>query len=275
MARKWEKSDLISYLYGEIDQSTKVEMEKAFKEDPDLRKEFEAIKDTSDILGKLEDKEVIPPHYLLETENSFSARLQPYKKYLAVAASILIFFLVGYISGVSIAVSDSQLILGWGESDTKEELLTREQMDQLINEKVQELQANASIELDEKLNEFRAEMDVKMVDFREESNQEIIKLVSNEANSQMEQLNLLANNLKQQNLQSLAEFIEVNNKSQEENVKTMLADFSDYLNRQRIEDLVRIDQNLRTIQNSSESRFEETGVILASIMETVNTSRNE
>jgi hypothetical protein len=85
----------------------------------------------------------------------------------------------------------------------------------------------------------------------------------------------LVQNLKDQNLKSIAEFIEVNNKAQEQNVQRMLADFGSFINRQRVEDLTIIDQNLRTLRDNSASKFEETGVLLASIINSVNNTRNE
>ena len=61
MDKQWDKSDLISYLYGEIDQQKKSELEKALVEDPDLRHEMDELQETREIVSKLGDKEVIEP----------------------------------------------------------------------------------------------------------------------------------------------------------------------------------------------------------------------
>jgi hypothetical protein len=275
MARKWEKSDLISYLYGEIDPESKAELEVALNEDSGLQKDFNEIKETRDIMGRLGDKEVIPPQILFEGKESAISKLKPYRTWMAVAASILFVFLVGYLTDASIKVSGNELTLAWGNEDSSERLLTREEMDQMINEKVKELQAGSNQDLERRFENFKDEVDVRLVDLRNQNNKEIIRMVNNETSSQREELNLLVQNLKDQNLKSIAEFIEVNNKAQEQNVQRLLADFSSFINRQRVEDLTIIDQNLRTLRDNSESKFEEAGVLLASIINSVNSTRNE
>jgi len=275
MDKQWDKSDLISYLYGEIDPKEKVELETALANDADLRRELEELKETKDIFGILPDKEVIVPELDFRENRLTIPRHFPLRTLLAVAASITLLFIIGYATGFSFRVSKGEVALTWNSKVEKsEDLLTRDEMNQIIDDKIRELQSKTNTNLDSRFNGFTKDIDSRFASLGEQNRREIKRLVNQRTENYQEDLNAIAANLREQNLKSIADFIEVANQQQKDDVRKMLVDFSNYLDQQRIEDLNVIDQNLKSLKENSDSKFQETGVILASLINTVNTQTN-
>jgi len=275
MDKQWDKSVLISYLYGEIDPKEKVELESALEKDANLRKEMNELREAREIIGMLDDKEVIVPELDIREPRGGVSKPFPVRTILAVAASITLIFIIGYVTGLSFRVSKGEIAISWNhETSGNNELLTREEMDRIIDNKVRELQSRTNKDLDNRFQGFINEIDTKFTSLQEKNSKEINRLVNQKTQDYHEQLEVIATNLRDQNLKSIADFIDVANQQQKDDVRKMLVDFSSYLNQQRIEDLTTIDNTLKSLKENSDSKFQETGVILASLINTVNTQNN-
>ena len=115
MSYKPEKHELIDFIYGEIDPAKKQKIQNYLDQNPEEKKELEALKDVRTIMGSFPDQEIIEPVVIM---NQGVSRWDAWKKYIAVAASVSVILLLTLILDVRVGFNDNALSISMGPATT-------------------------------------------------------------------------------------------------------------------------------------------------------------
>jgi len=274
-------SILIAYLYGELDKEEKEKLEAYINSSPEAAKEPEELKDVRDLLGKLPDKEVINPFYSWRDANSFidkrfnrNNQWGFLKPVMGIAASIILIMIVGVITNTRINFRNQGIVISFGNQLSQPALVSQSEVKNLVKSEVQN-QVTKSKELFlEELQKIENNLDTRFVSNGDHQLNSIKNVIDNQLDVKEERIQKLVRDLQRENLKILAEYLEQAGKQQEFYIQGILSDFTLYIENQREEDLRLIEVNLRLLKDNSDLQFQETGQILASIINTVNTQDN-
>ena len=127
MSYKPTEEDLIAFLYDELNIEEKNKITQFLEENPKEKEKLKALQETRLIFGQYED--VDPPlDFSLSNVKDNSDR-SFWTKYIAVAATVLILFTIGWISGFQIKYNNEGLAVGFGDLNQG---LTEAQVAQMI-----------------------------------------------------------------------------------------------------------------------------------------------
>lgn len=109
------ETDLMAYLYGELEGQEKETLEQYLLENAEARAQLESLKQIKFALSHVKDKEVIaPPIFVGESNQRYFWNTPYFKTIVSIAASVLIIMMVGKVSGLQVRYSDSELKISFG-----------------------------------------------------------------------------------------------------------------------------------------------------------------
>lgn len=115
MKYKPTKEEMIAYLYGELPQEMMDKIEDYLNTHPEAKRELASLQDTRILIGEFEDEEMPQPlAFFNPTKNE---EWIYWRKYVAIAATLLLVISFGWISGFKIDQTSDGLHLGFGETN--------------------------------------------------------------------------------------------------------------------------------------------------------------
>lgn len=271
--------ELISFLYDEMSTEEREQFEIAMENNPELRREFEAFKKIRKSLAQIQDKEVMEPFFLWGKNGSTSwsgmfkrRSLLMFKPFIAVAASLILVLLVGYLTNFSVSYRDKSLFIGFNKSDDSIESVkySEEDVAKLISHEIAKNNAYIFSKLSETENNF----DTRFAALESEKDNTNISSPLPEDVVTREELNVFLTQVRNNNLKVLQTYLQSSSIQQQDYFQAVLKEFSNYVETQREEDLRLIRRSLVELQESQQAQKEETDLILANILTTVNYQNN-
>ncbi len=269
MSYKPSESDLMAYLYGELENPEKEAVEKYLFEHPDARLELERLGNVRTMLGEVKDKEVIAPPIFIDKRKSRSLWDIPYIRTIgSIAASLLIVILVGRLAGMNVRYDNRELRISFGE--IKELNIAT---DALSTDGVQAM-INASLDrnnqsMQASLKETQALLDSSVNKSLALNSDKIDKLVREASVASQSQIREFVSGLQAENLQLVKNYFKLSADEQKQYIESMLVDFSKYLQQQRNDDLQLVQTRLNSLEQNTDVFKQETEQILSSIITTV------
>jgi len=271
--------ELITYLYDEMSTEERQQFEIAMENNPELKREFENLKEMRKGLAQIQDKEVMEPFFLWGKQGSDSwasmfkrRNLLMFKPFIAVAASLVIVLLIGYLTNFTITYQDQSLYIGFNKANTtgSEASYTQQQVAAMVNAEI----AKNNAYIFSKLTETENNIDTRFVSL--ESKQNTLMTPSYAASDVVtkKELDIFLSNVRSNNLKVLQTYLQSSSVQQQDYFQAVLTEFSDYMENQREEDLRLIRRSLITLQENQQTQKEETDQMLASILTTVNDQNN-
>ena len=261
MSYKPEESKLIAYLYDELSDAERKEVEVYLSGNPEAVRDLEALKETRSALSSLKDEEVDVPNFTFNSSPTIvvgNERLLAtlWKKSLAVAASIVLVLFIGYLTefhmtigkeGFKIAFADD--VKGYNQEEVESLIASAiEKNNRSVNQELLSAEASLKHLLDENLEEMEvtlagqkgpADLDQKLLDQRQEF------------------------------LELFKHMIETSELEQQKYMKDALVDFAFYLDVQRQDDLEAIQTKLNTLEDNDElNRFQANRILSNLLPET-------
>ncbi|HLF34742.1 MAG TPA: hypothetical protein VI583_10905 [Cyclobacteriaceae bacterium] len=277
MENKINISELIDYLYGDLTQLEKEAFEEKLRSNPDLRKEFEELSAARKGLSSMEDREIMDPFvFQAGYKNSLVNKTINRPRYMAarymvaIAASLAIFFLAGYLTRATISFDDGSTRFSFGNSHSPEKPLSREEITGLIRNEV----AGNNQALAGQLKASEASFRQVLNEHARMQEAEIRKLITSYTTAKNEEIDVFLAQLQKDNRNLVNEYMEQASARQQAYVQNLLVSFSDYLQQQRNQDLQRIQSSLVTLKESQDQQKLRTSEILTSIITTMNTQNN-
>jgi len=271
--------ELITYLYDEMSTEERQQFEIAMENNPELKREFEELKEMRSGLAQIQDKEVMEPFFLWGKQGAVSwssmfkrRNLVMFKPFIAVAASLVIVLLIGYLTNFTITYQNQSLYIGFNKANTvnSEASYTQEQVAQLVNQEI----AKNNAFIFSKLTETENNMDSRFAMLETSQNTQLTPTFAATDVVTKKELDIFLTSVRSNNLKVLQTYLQSSSVQQQEYFQAVLNEFSDFVENQREEDLRLIRRSMITLQENQQSQKEETDQILASILTTVNNENN-
>ena len=195
-----------------------------------------------------------------------------FKPFIAVAASLVVVFLIGYLTNFTITYQDQSLYIGFNGSGNNgsEVTYTQEQVAQLVNEEI----AKNNAYIFSKLTETENNMDTRFAALETSQNTQLTPSYATADVVTRKELDIFLTNVRSNNLKVLQTYLQSSSVQQQDYFQAVLTEFSDFMENQREEDLRLIRRSLINLQEDQQAQKEETDQILASILTTVNNQNN-
>jgi hypothetical protein len=282
MSYKPNESDLMAYVYGELEGSDKEAIEKYLFENPDARLELERLQQMRTMLGQVKDKEVIaPPIFVGESKQRFLWNAPYLKTIVSVAASLLLIILVGKLSGMKIQYHATELRISFDGNQIQNENTTRAVEPSVATLSAEEIQSmiNSSlnknnIAMQSSWKETQQQLDASITKNLAQNSNKIDKLVRDASAASQDQIREFVSGLQTENLQLVKNYFKLSADEQKEYIESMLVDFSKYLQQQRNDDLQLVQTRLNNLEENTDVFKQETEQILSSIITTVGTKNS-
>ena len=249
MKYKPTQEELIAYLYGELPFEEIEKVEAYLKENPEAKRELESLQNTSMLMGELEDEEMPAPMAFLNPVKN--EEWLYWRKYVAVAATLLLIIAFGSLSGFKMVQSDNGLHIGFGETPNG---LTEQQVaDMIYQDRVMLLDyVNSSLEArNDSINEKFGVLQASL------TNEDLIrKTFEQEKEALIQDLTDLTNKLG-------ADYRGI--------LREIVVNFSNNIETQRIEDLRNIQAAFTDLENATVNRQMDMEDALFNLSERVNT----
>jgi len=270
MSYKPDESELMAYLYDELNTDEKLRMEKYLQENPEAGKELEQLQHLRKMMTWVEDKEVIAPPIVMEESNQRFFWNSPYvRTIVGIAASLLLLMVAGKLLDLQVNYSNQELRLSFGapveikpQQQPGYASMSAEEVQRMINESmrqnnqiVQASWSESQQKLDESINRNLAA-----------NSRKINNLVQQASNASQNQIRDYVASLQNQNQQLVKDYFQLTTSEQQKYIESLLVDFSKYLQQQRNNDLEVIQTRLMSVEQNTSVFRQETEQILASII---------
>ncbi|MFY0654093.1 MAG: hypothetical protein JXQ96_18795 [Cyclobacteriaceae bacterium] len=269
MESKIDESTIIDFLYGNLSAEDRQKMQEAMDKDPQLKKEVEEMAGVMEFMGKSEDKEVIPPSFVFEDESkrpvSFFAH-RSFRYIASVAASLFILLMAGYVTNFKVLSNSEGMVIGFG-SNAEQEGITKDEVRGIMEEVLTSYNAGQ----DKKLVDLEKKLSSQLESLEEENINTIKNYMASNSEQSREVIRKYINQSNADNKQMIADYFKVSGEQQKEYMNSVLTDFSKFYNDQRKQDLEAIRTGLLEYKDSNDQKQYETEVVLASLMDMVNT----
>lgn len=268
--------ELLDYIYGEMSTNEKKEFEIKLNNDSVLQNEYKELTEVRDVLENLKDKEVMEPFSAWAKQRSSywyntgqKRRRVVFRPITAVAASLIILMLVGYLTNFSISINDNGFQASFGvQSMDQAQYLSAEEVKSLVSREV----AQSRNELLTQIAQNQERSDNKFT-VMEAS---IIAAKKTEARVPVtnEDLQNFFVNVENKNAETMKEYMKLTSNQQQEYFKTILTQFNDFYQKQRNDDLTFVQTSLLEMQQNQSSQKQETEKAIASIITSVSQRNN-
>jgi len=266
---------LMDYLYGEMTDTEKKVFEKKLLEESELKKELVALQEVREQLGKLEDKEVMEPFSITSQGGDGWFKGPKMRKVIqlnpivAIAVSLVIIMLVGYVTRFSVSYNERGFQLGFNlnHEAVSERALTEADVKRIL-----------ARELRENTNSFQASLtkEKEALQTRLTSLENSIDEVQAKEKQAVtsDDLNQFFIEVQDRNARLLQQYLNQSSTQQQQYFKTMLTQFNDFLQEQRKEDLNEMKSEIIELKYSQIQQKSETDQVLAGLISTVNQNQN-
>ncbi len=240
---------LMAYLYGELDHEESVWVEAYLKDNPEEKVRLEGLSDTRMIFNQLEDEEL--PEQLAFINPAKNEEWLYWRKYVAVAATLLLLMTFGWLSGFKINYGEEGLYLGYGEIQKG---LSEQDVANMINDN------NLSISnyMEESLRANQDSLQLRMETYQANNSNEaaIKKIFDREKDALITQMAGLNDKLS-------GDYREI--------LRQLIVNFSNNIETQRIEDLRGIQAAFTELEDATIGKQFDLENALANLEEKVNT----
>jgi hypothetical protein len=268
---KPSNENLMAYLYGELSKEESARIEDWLKKNPKEMKEIEEMRSVRGLLGQVGDQEVVDPLFY-SGKGAFSpwqitrvignAIIKPA---IGLAAAISFLLIVGYLTNLDISTQKGYLTVSFGAESVPVQQIDEQKVATIVQEMIdkQNILRTSDVQI------IEDGLKTQLASYYNEQNNQFRNVLDNNAESSNQVLADLVRQMQQDNLEYLERYLDLSNRSQEQNLQIALTEFSQFLAEQRQEDLGKIQYNLTTLKESQNIQKIETDQILASILNTV------
>jgi hypothetical protein len=274
MNYKPDERVLMAYLYGELNEDETEKMDAYFLQHPEERAKLLALEEVKDIMGHVQDKEVIaPPVFVSESSVRPLWSYSSVRFAVGMAASILFILVAGKLLGPEISYSKGELRISFGKQQP--ETAVPVQQASLTEQKVADM-INASLNKNnEELNKSKTEDRKKLLQTIADFNSKKIDAMTKQASlASQEQVRSFVSGLQEQNLKLMKDYFQLSSTDQKKYMESLLVDFSSYLQEQRKQDLQFVQNKMNYLEKNNNQFKQETEQILTSLIANPGKKKN-
>ncbi|RJE75130.1 hypothetical protein [Reichenbachiella sp. MSK19-1] len=269
MENKANEERIIDYLYGEMSTTDLAMFKKELAVNSELKRQLDDVSGVSGHLDMVKDREVVIPPVMIRRSAPKAKGVFSHGAFrwgLSIAASLLILMVAGYLMDFKIIKTKESTMIGFGEMNVKPELSELE-VKQWIARAVDQQQKETS----GAILTLQTDLETRLGESEKVQEQAWNKALSKQYVKQEEIMQLYVAQLNDSNKKMIEDFFLVSNQTQKKYMNRVLADFSDFYQKQRSYDLEMIQSNLGMLENSYSTRQLEQENMLASLYNIVKT----
>ena len=270
MNYKPDENTLIAYLYGELDEKEQEKLALYFQEHPEELKHVQALAQARDIMGAINDKEVIaPPVFMDDHSHGRPIWQSATVRWLSgMAASFLFLMVAAKLIGMEIYYSGGEARITFGKKQAVP--AQTDAVSRLTVDQVQTMIRSSLVENNEFIAARWADNQRKLdesirhrLDVNSKKTEDMMK---NASLASQEQIRSFVDGLQNENLRSMKDYLQLSSAEQKKYVESLLVDFSKYLQEQRNQDLTLFQTRMSSMERNTDQFKQETEQILSGII---------
>jgi len=253
------KQLLVAYLYGELNEQQREEVEEYLASHASAREELAALEAVRKSLASVTDKEVIVPHAAFTAPSPGRSYHRFTTSVLAVAASVALLLLFGWLTHTRIRWTGRELYISFGHTPAQlqDTLLTARQVQNMIKLALQQHQVNTVADQAMLQQQVQSWVHAALAQQKQP------------AQPAEEYLRQYTDALYSENARIMRDFINQTAKEQQQAIEELLVDFARYVNQQRETDLQTLYTRINALEQNTEQYKQETDLLLTDIMTSV------
>lgn len=270
MENKIDEAKIIDYLYGELPEEEIKAVEKVLADNPELKAEMDGMLATRSALGKLEDKEMIPPTFVFDSKHKSISFFQSsaFRWVGSIAAGLTLLLISAALLKFNISNTAQGMQIGFGESaPIPDEQLNKENVKAWMSEVMKDYENTT----DEKIAAVQTQLSNEMISQDQKNMALMSSMMKKHAEGTGQLMQQYVAQLNDENKEIIQNFFTVSSEKQKKYVKTVMADFNQFYQKQRNYDLKLIETSLNNIQNNQDVKQLEQDQLLASLYDMVKT----
>jgi hypothetical protein len=274
MSYRPDEATLISWMYGDLDEATRAKVDLYFVEHPEELKSIRQLQSARDVIGHVQDKEVIAPPLIMDATTRVVSLWMSgwFRAAASIAASFVFILVAGKMLGPDISYSKGELRISFnGEAPVQKDVqpqqasITPTDVQRMIDASVkgseqrmeQELAANQAKyhELVRKTAQASASPQIDS----------LARQISRVSEAQIE---VFVAGLRDENLRLMRQYLDLSAAEQRTYMENLLVDFSKWQQEQHNQDMMLVQTRVASIEQNTNQLKEETEQILASLIAT-------
>ena len=269
--------ELLDYLYGEMSEQERKEFERKLQVDSKLQEEYKELAAIRDDLGKLKDKEIMEPFSAWGRPRttqwwagSHRRKIIVFRPVTAVAASLVILFMVGYFTNFSLSLTEDGFKLGFGQqmANSSEKYFTEDEVLAIVD---REMQKNNE-KLLARLEGFEESNNIKLASLEDELSK--VKSSGDETPLTRDDIQQYFASAENKNAESVKEYLKLTSAQQQEFLTAMFNQFNNFYQQQRDDDLALIQNTIYDISQNQALHKQETEKAIAQLYTSVSQKDN-
>jgi hypothetical protein len=284
-----DESTLISWMYGELDETERSKVEGWFNENPAELQRIQQMQSVRDVMSNAADKEVIAPPVVVDHGPQVVPiwRTSYFRISMSIAASFLLIIVAGKLLGPEISYKNNELKISFASGKSEEKIIPQNIVDpsanqdnnQLTQAEIQEM-INASLRsteerIDKRLTANQAKLDKTVRTALASAPLEMDSLANRLSEASEIQVRAFVTTLRDENLTMMRQYLELSSTEQRAYMENLLVDFSKWQQEQRNQDLQVLLTRVNSIEHNTNQLKEETEQILASIISNSGASQKQ
>ncbi|UZR95556.1 anti-sigma factor family protein [Chondrinema litorale] len=267
-----DKSTIIDYLYGEMNEDEKLQFEQQFDKDPALKAEVNAMLETRNFLNKASVQEPTEP-LILNVLSSFNNQSKDafWRKWASVAAALLVILVAAAWWNLEIEMGDGELRISFNKNynkvqqaeikkqkDALEEEIAKQKdlMNRALKERVAQLEDSLYLGYTNIKSEFQELVSQQNVQVQ---NQQRLYLTPEEVEKLMWKIN-------EENFKNTTLLISKTSEGQQKYNEELIREFAEFVEEKRKSDLQLVSYALNKLKTDTQAQQEETNIILAKLI---------
>jgi hypothetical protein len=276
MSYKPDQHAWMAYLYDELEAAEKARMDEYIRTNPEARQELDNYRHLRQLMGTVEDKEVIaPPLVLGESAPRIVWNTPALRVVAGIAASVLILMLAGRLTGLQAGFSGNEFRISFGPPASAPVVGTaptaatpalsanevQQMIDASLTQNTQTLQA--------RWQENQHALDASIRRSLASNSGRINDLVKEASTASQQQVQDFIAQIQTENQRVVNDYFQLSATQQKDYIENLLVDFSKYLQQQRTSDLQVVQNRLHALEQNTGVFQQETEQILSSIITSV------
>ena len=256
---------LIDFVYGNLPETERLQVEQAIKSNPSIKKQVQDIQESRSFLHNLEDEEILEPDRFIWELTKKQNKQRALWPITAVAASLTLLLLVAYATQFRVSYGSLELAFGNSTPIELPQALSNEQVQQMINKSIVANNVSFVSQLDNTKSDFEA----KLVANNKLQLKDMHRIAANSKDLPKEQVQAYLTQLSESNRTMVDEFFTASAVEQKDYMNTILTDFFAYMDEQRKDDIYVLQTNIDDLEYKNEQKTQETDQVIASILTSV------
>ncbi len=277
MNYKPNESELMAYLYGELEGEARKKVELYLMQHDEERRALENLQRVSNLLGRVKDKEVIaPPIFIGDAKQRYFWDVPYFKTIMSIAASLLLVMMVAYFTGAQIKMSGNEFKISFGKQpeavpvvvpEVKPTVasLTADQVQEMINSSL--VTNNESLQTSFEASQQKLDASIRKSLASNSGNMD--QLIREASTASQTQIREYVAGIQTENMKMVKDYFQLTATDQKKYVEALLVDFAKYLDQQRSNDLQLVQTRLNSMEKNTSVFKQETEQILSSIITSV------